>query len=137
MQRAGANLHCGAWASHCGDFFYCRAQALGSWASVVVVHGLSCSVAGGIFSDPEVELMAMKQGKRDGRGYFPGGASVVEDPPANAGGTGNSGSIPGSERTPGGGNGNLFQYSCLENPMDRGTWWATVHNITKGWTQLK
>ena len=79
----------------------------------------------------------MKQGKRNERGYFPGGASVVKEPPANAGGTGNSGSIPGSERTPGGGNGNLFQYSCLENPMDRGTWWATVHNITKGWTQLK
>ena len=79
----------------------------------------------------------MKQGKRNERGYFPGGASVVKEPPANAGGTGNSGSIPGSERTPGGGNGNLFQYSCLENPMDRGTWWATVHGIAKSWTQLK
>ena len=47
---------------------------------------------------------------------FPGGA-VVKNPPANAG---NIGLIPGSERFPGGGNVNLFQYSCLENPMDRG-----------------
>ena len=34
------------------------------------------------------------------------------------------------------GNGNLLQYSCLENPMDRGAWWATVHGVTKSWTQL-
>ena len=48
---------------------------------------------------------------------------------ANAGATGNVGSIPGSERSPGGGNGNSFQYSCLENSMDRGTWQATVHEV--------
>ena len=41
------------------------------------------------------------------------------------------GSIPGSGRSPGGGNGNLLQYSCLENLMDRGAWWATVHGVTK------
>ena len=46
------------------------------------------------------------------------------------------GSIPGSGRSPGGGNGNPLQYSCLENPMDRGSWWATVHGVTKSWTQL-
>jgi len=44
--------------------------------------------------------------------------------------------IPGSGRSPGGGNGNPLQYSCLENPMDRGAWWATVHRIPKSWTQL-
>ena len=44
---------------------------------------------------------------------------------------GDPGSIPGSERSPGGGNGNPFQYSCLENPMDRGAWQATVHGITR------
>ena len=44
--------------------------------------------------------------------------------------------IPGSGRSPGGGNGNPFQYSCLENPMDRGAWWATVHGVTKSWTGL-
>ena len=54
---------------------------------------------------------------------FPGGA-VVKNLPANVG---DMDSIPGSGRSPGGGNGNLLQYSCLENPPDRGTWWVTVH----------
>ena len=43
----------------------------------------------------------------------------------------------GSGRTPGGGHGNPLQYSCLENPMDRGAWWAVVHGVTKSWTRLK
>ena len=58
---------------------------------------------------------------------------MVQDPPANAG---NAGSIPGSGRSPGEGNGNPLQYSRLENPMDRGAWQATVHGITKGRRQL-
>ena len=58
---------------------------------------------------------------------FPGG-SVVKNPPANAG---DVGSIPGSGRSPGEGNGNPLQYSCLENPMDRGALQATVHGITE------
>ena len=58
---------------------------------------------------------------------FPGG-SVVKNLPANAG---NEGLIPGSGRSSGEGNGNPFQYSCLENPMDRGAWWAMVHGVTK------
>ena len=66
---------------------------------------------------------------------FPGG-SVVKNPPANAGDARDMGSIPGSGRSPGGGNGNQFQYSCLENPMDRGDWWATVHRVSKSWTRL-
>ena len=45
--------------------------------------------------------------------------------------------IPGSGSSYGGGNGNPLQYSCLENPMDRGAWWATVHRITKNQTRLK
>ena len=52
--------------------------------------------------------------------------SVVKNRPAKAG---DSSSIPGSGRSPGEGNGNLLQYSCLENPMDRGAWWATVHGV--------
>ena len=60
---------------------------------------------------------------------FPGG-SVVKNPPANAG---DSGLIPGLGRCPGEGNGNPFQYSCLENPMDREAGQATVHGVTKGW----
>ena len=50
---------------------------------------------------------------------------VVKNPLANARGIRDSGSIPGSGRAPGGGHGNPFQYSCLENPMDIGAWWAT------------
>ena len=59
---------------------------------------------------------------------------VVKNPPANAGDTRDRGSIPGSGRSPGGGHGNPFQYSCLENPMDRGAWQATVHGVTKSQT---
>ena len=54
--------------------------------------------------------------------------SVVNNLPANAGDTG---SIPGSGKSPGEGNGNPLQYSCLGNLMDRGTWWATVHGVAK------
>ena len=63
---------------------------------------------------------------------FPGG-SMVKNPPANAG---DVGSIPGTGRSPGGGNGNPLQYSCLENPMDRGAWQATVPGVTKSKTRL-
>ena len=61
---------------------------------------------------------------------FPGGA-VINNPPANAGYKRALGSIPGSGRSPGVGNGNPLQYSCLENPMDRGAWWATVHGVAE------
>ena len=56
---------------------------------------------------------------------------------ANAGDIRDTGSIPGSGRSPGGGHGNLLQYSCLENPMDREAWRATVHGVTQSWTRLK
>ena len=54
-------------------------------------------------------------------------ALLLKDLPASAGDTGVTGSIPGSGRSPGGGHGNPLQCSCLENPMDRGTWRVTVH----------
>ena len=54
-------------------------------------------------------------------------------PACNAG---DLGSIPGSRRSPGEGNGNPLQYSCLENPMDIVAWWATVHKVAKSWTHL-
>ena len=64
---------------------------------------------------------------------FPGGSedkvsacNFAEDP----------GSIPGLGRSPGEGNGNPLQYSCLENPMDGGAWWATAHGVAKSWTRL-
>ena len=62
-------------------------------------------------------------------------AQLVKNPPANAGDA-REVSVLGLGRSPGEGNGNLLQYSCLENPMERGAWWATVHGITKSRTQL-
>ena len=59
------------------------------------------------------------------------GGSVVKNPSSNVGDSGDMGSIPGSERSPGGGNGNSLSYSCLENPMNRGAWRATVHEVVK------
>ena len=66
---------------------------------------------------------------------FPRG-TVIKNLPANAGDTGDVGLIPGSERSPREGNGYPFQYSCLENPLDRGAWQATVHGVSKSRTQL-
>ena len=68
-------------------------------------------------------------------GGFPGG-QVVKNSLARAGDARDVGSISGSGRSPGGGNGNPLQSSCLENPMDRGAWWATVHGVTKNQTRL-
>ena len=62
---------------------------------------------------------------------------VVKNSPANAGDIGDVGLIPGWGRSPGEGNGNPLQYSCLVNPMDRGAWWATVQRLTESQTQLK
>ena len=60
------------------------------------------------------------------------GSSVVKkNMPAVAGDSGDAGLIPGLGRSPGGGNGNLLQYSCQENPVDRGAWQATVQEVTK------
>ena len=58
-------------------------------------------------------------------------AQMVKNPPANAGDTGDTDLVPGLGRSPGEGTGNPVQYSCLENPMDRGAWWATVHGVAK------
>ena len=59
---------------------------------------------------------------------------VVKSPPANAGDARDTGSTPGSGRSPGVGNGNLLQYSCLENSMNRTAWQATVHGVARSWT---
>ena len=58
-------------------------------------------------------------------------ALVVKNLPASVGDVRDVGSLPGSGRSPGGGHGNPLQYSCLENPMDRGAWWATVCRVTE------
>ena len=62
---------------------------------------------------------------------------VVQDPPANAGDTGDVGLIPGLGRYPEGGNGKQLQYSCLENPMDRGDWGATAQGVAQSQTRLQ
>ena len=82
----------------------------------------------------------------DGQGCVPSllfswGQTMVDFPGGSGGkvsayDAGDPGSIPGSGRSPGKGNGNPFQYSCLENPTDRGAWWAIVYGITKSRTQL-
>ena len=59
---------------------------------------------------------------------------MLKNPPADAGATG---SIPGWGRSPGGGHGNSLQHSCLEDPRDRGAWWATVHGVTQSQTRPK
>ena len=56
---------------------------------------------------------------------------MIKNLPTNAGDTGDEVSIPGLGRSPGEGNGNPLQYSCLGNPMDKGAWWATVHRVAK------
>ena len=61
---------------------------------------------------------------------------LVKNPPANVRDARDVGLIPGSGRSPGEGNGNPIQNSCLRNPMDRGAWWATVHEIAKSWIPL-
>ena len=65
-----------------------------------------------------------------GTGGFPGGSDSKE----YACNVGDPGLIPGSGRYPGEGNGNPLQYSCLENSMDTGAWWAIVHKVAKSWT---
>ena len=64
--------------------------------------------------------------------HFPGSS----DGKVSAYNAGDPGLIPGLERSPGEGNGNRLQYSCLENPMDRRAWEAAVHGVTKSWTRL-
>ena len=59
---------------------------------------------------------------------------LLKNPLANAGDVRDAGSIPGSGRSPGEGNGNPLQYSCLENSMDRGAWWAIAHGVEKSQT---
>ena len=64
-------------------------------------------------------------------------ALVVKNPPANTGEVRDAGSVPGLGRSPGEGHCNPLQYSCLENPMASGAWWATIHRVAKSQTQLK
>ena len=64
-------------------------------------------------------------------------ALVVKNPPVSSGDVRDMGSITGSGRSPGGGHRNPLQYSCQENPMDRGAWWATVDQVAKSWNMTE
>ena len=155
----------GTWAlvAVVGGLNRCSSWALES-SPVDVAHGLSCAAACGIFpnqlSNPCLRhryadsLPLSHQGsptKGFLASYSPqisfkakptfeggGGSKYIAFPAGteSACNVGDPGSIPGSGRSPGEGNGNPLQYSGLENPTDRGAWWATVHRVTKSWTQL-
>ena len=76
--------------------------------------------------------MSVLQIQTVARGFLD--ASDSKEPTSNAGETGDAGLIPGLGRSPGEGHGNPPQYSCLENPMDRGAWWAMIQRVTKSQT---
>ena len=71
-----------------------------------------------------------------GEAFNPGDLPGGSDGKESAYNVGDPGAIPGSGRSPTEGNGNPLKYSCLENPMDRGTWWATIRGVAKSWTRL-
>ena len=82
----------------------------------------------------ETEMQSEKSREffENGLGFLSG--SAVKNQPANSGDARDEGWIPQSGRSPGEGNDNPLQYSCLGNPTDRGVWWATVHGVAKGQT---
>ena len=84
----------------------------------------------------EMPLQQWCEGQLSGPLWDFAGDAVVKNLPAKAGISGDRGSTPGSGRSPGGRNGTPLQYCFLENPMDRGAWWATVHGVTKSLTGL-
>ena len=105
-----------SWSSQtlsCSPITSCRLQTKGEGGAVCVIH-FTCTTLTG----------------------FPWWLSSKESA-CNAGDAGDIGETPGSGKSPGEGNGNLLQYSCLENCMDRGAWWGTVHGVAKSWTWLK
>ena len=102
---------------------------------LVILQGLRCLISlspGSCYLQDKEQNTCATGLRSEYYSCFPGGAEVK----AFACSVGDLGSIPGSGRSPGEGNGYPLQYSCLENPMDRGAWWATVHGVAKSRTQL-
>ena len=104
------------------------------------INPLSPSLAGGFFTTKlpgklYIKTKTKNKNKKLKKSHSKGftGDSMAENLPANAG---DMGSIPGWGGSPAEGNGNPLQDSCLENPMDRGAWQATVHGVAESWTQL-
>jgi len=105
-----------------------KKQVGAKWRRFLNVHPLAFGC------DPKEKVNFLRGFNQEARG-FPGGP-MVKNPPTNAGDSGHKGSIRRSERCPEGGNGNPFQYSCLENATGRGAWCAATHGVAKSWTQL-
>ena len=110
-------------------------QAFGSYVPTNT-QGQHCSFL--TILHATLAFLADMWGKLPPVSIWPGfpGVSVVKNSPANAEAAGGSSSIPGSERSPGEGNGNPLQYSCLGNPIDRGAWWATDQGVAKSQAQV-
>ena len=111
---------------HCLTSHLCRVLVTLTVSDFFTIFRLSVSAItdfqGGDYSSLRIQMV----------GSFPGGSEGK----ASACNAGDLDSIPGSGRSPGEGNGTPLQYSCLENPMDGGTWWATVHGVAKSRIQL-
>ena len=109
-----------------------KCMSLWFWTSLNkkqnVIPSLHCS--GSYYEDLKTQFNSSGKSCCTLQLDLPGG-SVVKNPPAKAGGVWDADSIPGLGRSPGIVSGNPLQYSCLENPMDRGAWWATVHGVTE------
>ena len=90
----------------------------------------------GVMALESAESVSLQQKVRTGSKEGFSMVLVVKNPLANAGDVRDAGSIPGWGRSHGGGHGDPLQSSCLENPMDRGDWWATVHGVAKSWTRV-
>ena len=88
----------------------------------------------GDLSNPGIESMSLASPALAARFFTLSHLGSPSSEGYRTGNTGDMGSIPGSGRSPGEGNGNLLQYSCLENLVDRGAWWAIVHRVEKSWT---
>ena len=92
-----------------------------------MIYGLNPSIAW-----PELDLCGNSRFTEKSKGFQV--VLVVKNPPDNAEDIRDVGSIPGWGRSPGRGHGNPLKYSCLENPMDRGAWWAIIHRVAKSQT---
>ena len=126
----GGLLSChGFQASHCGGFSCCVTGALGKWPSVAVASGLY-NIG---FVAPQ-HVGSLQIGDQTCISCI--GRRILEESACQYRDRRDSGSIPGLGRSPGGGNGNPIQYSCLENPMNRGGQWVITHGVAKSQTQL-
>ena len=97
---------------------------------VINIHSLSSKI------QQPIKLPMQKKKQKKKQKKIAKGGTVVKYLLANAGDAGDVGLIPWLGRSPGGGNGNTLQYSCLDNLMNRGAWWAAVHEVAKSRTQL-